>query len=73
MVLVGHARGHATLRASGECSEVAAPLLTYTKRDVVGAANRLGLDLALTWSCYAGGETPCGACLACIERKAAGA
>ena len=44
------------------------PLIACTKEEIV----RLGLDhgapLHLTWSCYLGGERPCGTCDACVLR-----
>ena len=30
-----------------------------------------GEDFEHTWSCYEGGEEPCGKCGTCIDRKAA--
>jgi 7-cyano-7-deazaguanine synthase len=50
---------------------VRAPLLRMTKAQIVTRAVDLGLDFALTLSCYeprAGGE-PCGACDACLLRE----
>ena len=48
-----------------------APFVSWSKADIV----KLGLDLhvpyALTWSCYEGGERPCGACATCIDRARA--
>ena len=29
----------------------------------------LGVDFAHTWSCYRGGDTPCGTCPTCVERR----
>lgn len=48
-----------------------APFLDMTKRDVVHLGRLLDAPLHLTWSCYEGGETPCGGCGACCERAEA--
>jgi 7-cyano-7-deazaguanine synthase len=50
---------------------VAAPFLGMTKREVVARGRELGVPLEMTWSCYAGGSEPCGACGACDERTEA--
>jgi 7-cyano-7-deazaguanine synthase len=46
------------------------PLIESTKAQIV----RMGLDLDaplfLTWSCYQGGDVPCGVCDACVLRAA---
>lgn len=47
---------------------VNAPLIGMTKADVITTAKRLGVPTELTWSCYAGGEQPCGRCGACQLR-----
>lgn len=51
--------------------EVVTPFVLLTKAEVV----RIGLDLdvpyELTWSCYEGGEQPCGTCGTCIDRAKA--
>jgi 7-cyano-7-deazaguanine synthase len=31
----------------------------------------LGVDYALTWTCYRGEDRPCGKCGACVERQEA--
>jgi len=50
---------------------VRAPLLRMTKAQIVTRAAALGLDFALTMSCYdpAPGGQPCGACDACLLRE----
>jgi 7-cyano-7-deazaguanine synthase len=50
---------------------VAAPLLDKSKAQIVDLAKDLGVPTELTWSCYAGGEQPCGECGACVLREQA--
>lgn len=47
------------------------PLIRMTKAEIVRRAVELGVDFALTWSCYvpAPGGRPCGACDSCILRR----
>lgn len=54
----------------GEPFRIHAPLLEMTKGEIVLRAMALGVDLALTWSCYdpAPGRVPCGRCDACRIR-----
>jgi 7-cyano-7-deazaguanine synthase len=49
---------------------VRAPLLEMTKGQIVALAGRLGLDFALTSSCYDPSDAgvPCGACDSCLLR-----
>lgn len=47
------------------------PLMHLTKKETVQLARQLvkGWDaLALSWTCYEGGERPCGKCPACVLR-----
>jgi 7-cyano-7-deazaguanine synthase len=44
-----------------------APLLSMSKAEIVFESRRLGVPVNLTWSCYRGGETPCGRCGACMS------
>jgi len=48
-----------------------APFLSLTKREVVAIGRDLSVPFRLTWSCYEGGEAPCGLCGACVERAEA--
>ncbi|CAA6604757.1 7-cyano-7-deazaguanine synthase [Rhodospirillaceae bacterium LM-1] len=48
--------------------ELLTPLIDLSKADIVRLANRLKAPLGLTWSCYAGGEKPCGVCDSCQLR-----
>lgn len=45
-----------------------APFADWSKREIYKEALRLGVDVSSTWSCYAGGEVPCGVCGACSAR-----
>ncbi len=47
---------------------IEAPLLRLSKAEIVRRGTRLGVPWADTWSCYAGGRTPCGRCDACYFR-----
>jgi 7-cyano-7-deazaguanine synthase len=48
------------------------PLLDMTKKEVVELGAELGATnlVIMSWSCYAGGETPCRECGACLARAA---
>lgn len=48
--------------------KIETPLITKTKAQIVKMANDLGAPLEHTWSCYEGGEVPCGTCDSCILR-----
>lgn len=66
----------AALNAASEGAygvRVLACYLGMSKAGVVALGKTLGVPFGLTWSCYAGGDTPCGACGACVARKEAGA
>lgn len=47
---------------------VVAPLVQMNKAEVVKTGLELGTPYQLTWSCYEGGEKPCGTCGTCIDR-----
>lgn len=48
-----------------------APYVTWSKADIVREGLELGVPFELTWSCYEGGEVPCGVCGTCIDRARA--
>lgn len=50
---------------------VVAPLIYLNKAGVVKIGLRLGAPYKLTWSCYEGGDKPCGECGTCIDRAKA--
>ena len=55
----------------GRAFRIRAPLLRMTKAEIVRRASQLGLDFALTTSCYEPGPAgePCGSCDACLLRE----
>ncbi len=54
----------------GVAMRVEAPIIRMSKAEIVRYGVELGAPLGLTWSCYAGGERPCGSCDACRLRAA---
>ncbi|WP_367716385.1 7-cyano-7-deazaguanine synthase QueC [Nitratireductor sp. GISD-1A_MAKvit] len=47
------------------------PFVNGTKGDIVREGARAETPFAETWSCYRGGETHCGRCGTCVERREA--
>lgn len=50
---------------------VKAPLVRLNKAGVVAWGLKLKVPYELTWSCYNGGDKPCGKCGTCIDRAKA--
>lgn len=48
--------------------EVLTPLMNLSKTEIVKLGTKLGVPFELTWSCYKGGEKPCGTCDSCKLR-----
>lgn len=48
-----------------------APFMHMTKSEEVKLGMQLGVDLGLTWTCYRGGDKPCGTCDSCLLRSKA--
>ncbi len=55
----------------GNAPRLIAPLVNDSKLDIVRRALVLGVPIELTWSCYQGGESPCGLCDSCRLRDRA--
>jgi 7-cyano-7-deazaguanine synthase len=58
------------LGSGGELN-VIAPFISMNKAQVVAKGLSLNVPYELTWSCYEGGEKPCGVCGTCRDRIAA--
>lgn len=56
---------------SGNQLTIEAPFINMAKKDVVREGLRLKVPYHLTWSCYEGGDKPCGKCGTCRDRAAA--
>ena len=56
---------------SGNRLKVVAPFIGMNKTQVVAEGLALKAPYELTWSCYEGGEKPCGLCGTCRDRAAA--
>ena len=65
------AMSQAIYEGSGHQLHIEAPFIGYTKADVVRCGLELGVPYQLTWSCYEGGDVPCGKCGTCIDRMKA--
>lgn len=67
------------MRAMGEAMEqgtyagikLLRPFIDMDKAAIARRGAELGVDFAETWSCYKGGETHCGVCGTCVERREA--
>ena len=55
----------------GRAPKLMAPLVMDSKVDIVKRALNLGVPIEKTWSCYQGGEEPCGVCDSCRIRDEA--
>lgn len=56
---------------SGKQLRIEAPFIGKHKADVVLEGLRLSAPYHLTWSCYEGGDKPCGKCGTCRDRVSA--
>ena len=65
------AMNQAIYEGSGHQLQIKAPFIGLTKADVVRCGLDIGVPYELTWSCYEGGDVPCGRCGTCIDRMKA--
>lgn len=70
-VAFAEAMNVAIQEGSGGKVKLKAPLIDMTKAEVVKLGLGLKAPYHLTWSCYEGGDTPCGECGTCIDRAKA--
>jgi len=48
---------------------IEAPLVTKNKKEIMLMGQELQVPFGMTWSCYEGGEKPCGKCGSCLHRQ----
>ncbi len=54
---------------TGKPIRIEMPLISLNKEDIVHLGLKLNVPFENTWSCYKGGELPCGECDSCVLRK----
>ena len=65
------AMSHAMEAGTWNGVQLFAPYTDLSKTEIVRHGLRLGINYDETWSCYKGGEKPCGVCGTCRERDEA--
>jgi 7-cyano-7-deazaguanine synthase len=55
----------------GKKITIHAPFINMKKSEEITLGMKLGVDYSDTWSCYRGGEKPCGECDSCLLRAEA--
>lgn len=63
--------GRAIADGTYEGIELRAPYTNMTKAQIAMRGAAIGVDYSLTYSCYKGGESHCGRCGTCVERREA--
>ncbi|MBE5922528.1 MAG: 7-cyano-7-deazaguanine synthase QueC [Lachnospiraceae bacterium] len=61
----------AIYEGSGKQLSIIAPFVGMPKSEIVKLGLTLKVPYELTWSCYSGGDVPCGTCGTCIDRQRA--
>lgn len=70
-IVFHNAMNEAIWEGSGHQLRIEAPFVNISKTEVVRMGLGLSVPYELTWSCYEGGEEPCGKCGTCIDRAEA--
>jgi len=65
------AMGAAMRTGTYEGIELMSPFVDIDKTEIAKIGTAFGIDFIQTWSCYKGGDTHCGVCGTCHERKEA--
>lgn len=65
------AMNRAVYLGSGGAVRLEAPFIRNNKAQIVAEGLRLQAPYKDTWSCYEGGDRPCGVCGTCIDRRRA--
>lgn len=65
------AMGDAIRLGTYEQIQLLRPFIGLDKAGIAARGAGLGVDFAHTWSCYRGGDTHCGRCGTCVERREA--
>lgn len=54
----------------GTCTgiQIRSPFAAMTKTQIAKLGMRIGAPLDIAWTCYKGGDRPCGTCSTCVER-----
>ena len=66
-----NAMNEAIVLGTGGELRMEAPFVQWSKADIVKKGLELNVPYELTWSCYEGGDKPCGVCATCIDRTRA--
>lgn len=62
------AMNRAIVEGTGAELRMEAPFVEWSKADIVKHGLALEVPYELTWSCYEGGDEPCGVCATCLDR-----
>lgn len=63
--------GSAIYLGTGESVMLYAPFIHLSKASVASWGKKCNAPMQLSWSCYVGGDEPCGTCPTCRDRQAA--